>query len=42
MKPQFIGIGIVLAIAVYLLSSSFVVVSAGHVGIVKTLGAFQP
>ncbi len=42
MKPQFIGVGIVLAIAVYLLSSSFVVVRAGHVGVVRTLGAVQP
>lgn len=42
MKPQLIGIGIVLLIGVYLLTSSFVVVRAGHVGVVQTLGAVQP
>jgi regulator of protease activity HflC (stomatin/prohibitin superfamily) len=42
MKPQFIGIGLVLVIGIYLLASSFVVVNAGHVGIVRTLGAVQP
>jgi regulator of protease activity HflC (stomatin/prohibitin superfamily) len=42
MKPQFIFIGIVLAVGVFLLLSSFVVVNAGHVGVVRTLGAVQP
>jgi len=42
MRPQLIGAGLAFLIAIYLLVSSFVVVNAGHVGVVRTLGAVQP
>ena len=42
MNPRLVGIGIVVLIAIYLSTSSFVVVNAGHVGVVTTLGAVQP
>ena len=42
MNPRLVGVGIVVLIAIYLATSSFVVVNAGHVGVVTTLGAVQP
>ena len=42
MKPQMIGVVALILIAVYLFMSSFVIVNAGHVGVVRTLGAVQP
>jgi len=41
-KPQMIGVVALILIAVYLFMSSFVIVNAGHVGVVRTLGAVQP
>jgi len=37
-----IGVVALILIAVYLFMSSFVIVNAGHVGVVRTLGAVQP
>ena len=42
MKPQFVLTGAVVLAAVWLLTSSFTIINAGHVGVVKTLGAVQP
>ncbi len=42
MNPKLIGIGIIAVIGIYLFTSAFVVINAGHVGVVKTLGAVQP
>lgn len=42
MKPQLIIFGAVVALVIFLFSSSFVVVNSGHVGVVRTLGAVQP
>jgi len=42
MNPKLIGTGIITVIGIYLFTSAFVVINAGHVGVVKTLGAVQP
>lgn len=42
MNPKLIGTGIIAVIGIYLFTSAFVVINAGHVGVVKTLGAVQP
>ena len=42
MNPKLIGAALVAIIAMYLFFSAFVVINAGHVGVVKTLGAVQP
>ena len=42
MNPKLIGTGIITVIGIYLFSGAFVVINAGHVGVVKTLGAVQP
>ena len=42
MNPKLIGAALVAVIAMYLFFSAFVVINAGHVGVVKTLGAVQP
>jgi regulator of protease activity HflC (stomatin/prohibitin superfamily) len=41
-SPKLVSLGVLVVIALYLLVSSFVTVSAGHVGVVRTLGAVQP
>lgn len=42
MKPQYVIGALIVALGLFLLSSSFVVVNSGHVGVVRTLGAVQP
>ena len=42
MNSKLIGTGIITVIGIYLFTSAFVVINAGHVGVVKTLGAVQP
>ncbi len=42
MNPKLIGTGIITVIGIYLFTSAFVVINAGHVGVVKTLGAVKP
>ncbi len=42
MKPQIILAAIVVLVGIYLLTSAFVIINAGHVGVVRTLGAVQP
>jgi regulator of protease activity HflC (stomatin/prohibitin superfamily) len=42
MKAQYIIAGLIVALGLFLLTSSFVVVNSGHVGVVRTLGAVQP
>jgi regulator of protease activity HflC (stomatin/prohibitin superfamily) len=42
MNARFVGLGVIVLVALYLFTSSFVVVEAGHVGVVRTLGAVQP
>ncbi len=41
-NPKLIAVGVIAAIGLYLLFSAFVVINAGRVGVVKTLGAVQP
>ena len=42
MNPKLVGTIIAAIIGIYLFASAFVIINAGHVGVVKTLGAVQP
>ena len=42
MRPQLIVVAVAALIGFYLLASAFTIINAGHVGVVKTLGAVQP
>jgi regulator of protease activity HflC (stomatin/prohibitin superfamily) len=41
MNTSSVVVGVIALLGVYLLSSSFVIVNSGHVGVVRTLGAVQ-
>ena len=42
MNPKLVFVAAVVLIGLYLFTSAFVIVNAGHVGVVRTLGAVQP